>query len=207
MATPLTAGGNSRRILATLGVLGAIGALATVGTYSLFTDSVTAGPQAVTSGTVDVALGTAQPNRLTVGASNVVPGDSIQRAVDVTNAGNVAFASVSLDVTPSPLASLLFTDPQGLRIAVDSCPAGWVEAGTAPAYTYTCGAPVSILAATPLTGATSIPLTGAASLAVAGTDKLRVTLSLPVAAGNNLQNLSASVDYTFSATQRAGIAK
>lgn len=205
MAAPLTAGGNSRRILATLGVLGAIGALATVGTYSLFTDSVTAGPQTVTSGTVDVALGTAQPNRLTVGASNVVPGDSIQRAVDVTNAGNVAFASVNLDVAPS--ASVLFTDPQGLRIAVDSCPAGWVEGGTAPAYTYTCAAPVSILAATPLTGATSIPLTGAASLTPAGTDKLRVTLSLPIAAGNNLQNLSASVDYTFTATQRTGTAK
>jgi spore coat-associated protein N len=207
MATPLSAGGNSRRVLATLGVLGAIGALATVGTYSLFTDSVTAGPQTVTSGTLDVALGTGQPNRLTVGATNVAPGDTIQRAVDITNAGNVDFASLSL-TTNATTTSLLDTDTtNGLQMVVDKCSVAWTEAGTAPAYTYTCsGTATPVVATRPVVGA-SLPLGALASLTSGGTDRLRVTLTLPTTADNTFQGLSSTIQYTFNATQRTGVAK
>ena len=207
MQPRVSTGGNSRRILATLGVLGAIGARATVGTYSLFTDSVVAGPQTIASGTVDIALGSGQPNRLTVGATNVAPGDTIQRAVDITNAGTIDFASVSL-TTNATATSLLDTDAiNGLQMVVDKCSVAWTEAGIAPAYTYTCaGTTTSVVASRAVIGA-AVPLGALASLTASGTDRLRVTLTLPAAAGNTFQGLTSTVQYTFNATQRAATNK
>jgi hypothetical protein len=39
------------------------------------------------------------------------------------------------------------------------------------------------------------------------TDHLRVTLSLPSSAGNSLQGLTSTVQYSFTGTQRAGTDK
>lgn len=206
MAAPLTSGGNSRRIIATLGVLGAIGALATVGTYSLFTDSVTAGPQTVSSGTVDIALGSA--NRLTVGASGVAPGDSIQRAVDIVNNGSLDFASASLTTLAALPATALTTDTtNGLQMAVDKCSVPWTETPVGAGYTYACSGTISAVLASAPVIQSAVPLTGLAALTSGGTDHLRVTLSLPTGAGNTFQNLSSTISYQFDATQRAGTAK
>jgi predicted ribosomally synthesized peptide with SipW-like signal peptide len=201
-------GGNSRRILATLGVLGAIGALTTFGTYSLFTDSVVAGPQTIASGTVDIALGTAQPNRLTVGATNVAPGDTIQRAVDITNtAGGLDFASVSL-TTAATTSSLLDTDAtNGLQMVVDKCSAAWSETPVGAGFTYTCsGTTSSVIASRQVIGST-LPLGALASLTAGNTDHLRVTLTLPATANNTFQGKSSTIQYTFDATQRAATNK
>jgi predicted ribosomally synthesized peptide with SipW-like signal peptide len=201
MASPLIAGGNGRRVVATLGVLGAIGALATVGTYSLFTDSVVGGPQTVATGTVDIAFG--GTNTLATGATDVAPGDSMQRVVDLTNSGSIAFASVTLDVAATT-SSLLDTDTtDGLQMAIDSCSVPWTPSGAA----YTCGGTTTALVASRPVVGTGIALPGVAALAPAGTDRLRVTLSLPTTAGNSFQNLSSTLQYTFTATQRAGTAK
>jgi len=207
MASPVSVRGNSRRVLATLGVLGAIGALATAGSYSLFTDSVSAGPQTVASGTVDIALGTGQPNRLTVGASDVAPGDTIQRAVDITNAGTIGFASVSL-TTSATTTSVLDTDAtNGLQMAVDRCSVPWTEGGAAPAYTYACpGVRTIAVASRPVIGA-NLGLGALASLTPAGTDHLLVTLTLPTSADNTFQTQTSTIAYTFDAQQRAGTSR
>ncbi len=207
MASTVATSGNSRRVLATLGILGAVGALAAVGTYSLFTDSVTAGPQTVSSGTVDIALGSGQPNRLTVGASDVAPGDSIQRAVDITNAGSIGFASVTL-TTLATASSPLDTDTtNGLQMAVDKCSGPWTEGGTAPAYTYACpGVRTIVIASRPVIGG-SLGLGALASLTPAGTDHLLVTLALPATADNTFQSKTSTIQYTFDAQQRAGTSK
>src|SRR4051812_7051308 len=57
--------------------------------------------QSVASGTVGLAgIGTnAAGNRLTVGATNIAPGDPIQRAVPLTNPGPLALAGVVLTTT------------------------------------------------------------------------------------------------------------
>ncbi len=201
----VSTGGNSRRILATLGVLGAIGALATVGTYSLFTDSVAAGPQTVASGTVDIALGSV--NRLTVGASNVAPGDTIQRAVDITNAGSIDFASATL-TTNATATSLLDTDAtNGLQMVVDKCSVAWTETAVGAGFTYTCsGATSSVIASRAVIGS-ALPLGALASLTAGGTDRLRVTLTLPASADNTFQGKSSTIQYTFNATQRAAASK
>jgi spore coat-associated protein N len=193
------------KVFGSIAVLGVAASIAGLGTYASFTSSTSAS-QAISSGSVSIALGAAGPaNRLTVAASGLVPGDTVQRAVDLTSASTDPLGSVSLATSGTPNNALL-TDPNGLTVKIDKCSSAWTESGTAPAYTYTCGAPTSILAATAVGGTAS--LTGLAALASGtSTDHLLVTLSLPAAATNSVQNLSTSITYAFTGTQRTATSK
>jgi spore coat-associated protein N len=190
------------KVVTSVAILGAAAGVASLATFASFTSSTTAQAQSLTSGTVSITLGTA--NRLTVGATNLVPGDTIQRAVDITNngsAGTSSVGSVSLTTTASP-SSLLDTDTtNGLQMVVDKCSVAWTESG--PPYTYTCGGTTtSVLASRAVIGNT-IALSNMSSITAGNTDHLRVTLTLPAAAGNTLQGQSSTLSYVFTATQRA----
>jgi predicted ribosomally synthesized peptide with SipW-like signal peptide len=196
------------KILASLAALSAAGAVAGLGTFASFTSSTSAS-QSVSSGTVVVALGAtgASTNRLTVNATGIAPGDTIQRSVDLSNTGSIDFGSVTLTTSASP-TSLLDTDAtNGLQMAIDRCSTAWTEAGTAPAYTYTCSGTTSSVLATRAVIGTSLALTNLGSITAGATDKLRVTLTLPSAAGNTFQNLSSTISYAFTATQRTATNK
>jgi spore coat-associated protein N len=194
-----------RKLLLSLAALGSAGAIAGLGTYATFTSSTSAS-QSLSSGTVTIGLGAtgASTNRLTVGASNIAPGDTIQRSVDLINQGSLDLASVSL-TTSATTSSLLNTDTtNGLQMAIDRCSTAWTEAGTAPAYTYSCsGTTSTVLASTPVV-ASNLALANLSALTHGATDHLRVTLTLPSSAGNTLQNQSSVIQYTFTGTQRAG---
>jgi spore coat-associated protein N len=194
-----------RKLLLSLAALGSAGAIAGLGTYATFTSSTSAS-QSLSSGTVTIGLGAtgASTNRLTVGASNIAPGDTIQRSVDLINQGSLDLASVSL-TTSATTSSLLNTDTtNGLQMAIDRCSTAWTEAGTAPAYTYSCsGTTSTVLASTPVVGS-NLALANLSALTHGATDHLRVTLTLPSSAGNTLQNQSSVIQYTFTGTQRAG---
>lgn len=196
------------RVLATGAVVGASAAIAGLGTFGTFSSSTSA-TQAVSSGTVAIGLGAAGTanNRLTVGASNIAPGDTIQRQVALSDTGNIPLASIGLTTTASP-SSLLDTETtNGLQLQIQSCSAAWTEAGTAPAYTYTCsGTATTVLASRPVIGS-NIALPGLAALSPGGVDHLLVTLSLPSSATNAMQNQSSTITYTFLGTQRAGTAQ
>ena len=197
-----------KRLVASFAVLGAAASLAGLGTFATFTSSTSAS-QSIQSGTVSITLGATGPaNRLTIGASNVVPGDTIERAVDLINNGSASaddLSSIQLTTTASP-SSLLDTDAtNGLQMVIDACSVPWTEAG--PPFTYTCsGATSSVLASRAVIGA-NIALSNLTSLTTGSTDHLRVTLTLPSVAGNTLQGLSSSISYTFVGTQRAGTSK
>ena len=170
--------------------------------FATFTGTSTAS-QAVDSGTVSLSSinGNVAGNRLTVGASNIAAGDTIQRAVTMTNTGSIDLASITLD-TAASTTSLLDTDAtNGLQMTIDSCTVPWTE--SAFPYVYTCSGTVSsVLASSSVIGTgrtlNNLDLTNGA------TNNLRVTLSLPNAAGNTLQNQASVIDYTFTATQRNG---
>ncbi len=193
------------KVLTTAAVLGAVAAIAGLGTFGTFTSSTTA-TQTFTSGTVQIALGTAgsATNRLTVNAGNLVPGDTIERQVQLSNTGNVSLASIGLTTVASP-SSLLDTETtNGLQMTVQSCATAWTEAGTAPAYTYTCsGGATSVLASRAIIGA-NISLPGLNSLTGGGVDHLMFTISLPSAAPNTMQGLTSTITFTLLGTQRAG---
>jgi spore coat-associated protein N len=194
------------KVFGSLAVLGVAASIAGLGTFASFTSSTSAS-QAISSGTVSIGLGAAGPaNRLAVAASNLVPGDTVQRAVDLTSASSDPLGSVSLQTSASP-SNALTTDPNGLTAKVDKCSVAWTESGTAPAYTYTCsGTTTSILATTAVGNTTSLSSL-AALTSGSSTDHLLVTLTLPSAAGNSLQGLSTTITYAFTGTQRAATSK
>lgn len=195
---------TDRRILALLSILVIGASLIRIGTYATFTSTTNVQQTSIVSGTVSLSTpGAGATNRLTLGATNIVPGDTMQRVVDLTNNGNTSLASITLTTTASP-SSLLDTDTtNGLQIVVDKCSVAWTEAGTTPAYTYTCGGTTtSVLASRAVIGS-AIALSNLTATTPAATDHLRVTLTFPSTAGNTLQAQTSSITYSFNGTQRA----
>ena len=205
---PTAARSTAQKLLATVAVLGAAASIAGLGTYATWT-STTSQNQTISSGTVTIALGAtgAATNRLNVNASALAPGDTVQRSVDLTNSGTIDLASVTLTTT-APTSSLLDTDAtNGLQMVVDKCSVAWTEAGTAPAYTYTCGGTTSTVLASRAVIGSNLSLSNLVATTPAQTDHLRVTLTLPSGAPNTLQNQSSTISYAFTGTQRAATDK
>lgn len=188
---------RARKVLLSLAALGAAASIAGLGTFATFTSS-TSTSNTIASGTLSL---TTPFSRLGTGASPIAPGDTMQRAIDLSYSGTISFASATLTTSASP-SSLLDTDgTNGLQIAIDKCSQAWAEAG--PPYTYTCGGSTStVLASRALIGS-AVALSNL-TLTAGSTDHLRVTLTFPSGAGNTLQNQSSTVSYTFSGSQRAG---
>lgn len=192
------------KVFGSVAVLGVAASIAGLGTFASFTSSTSAS-QSISSGTVSIALGASGPaNRLSVAATNLVPGDTVQRAVDLTSNSSDPLGSVALQTSASP-SNALTTDSNGLTVKVDKCSVAWTESG--PPYTYTCGGTTSSVLTTTQAGNTSSLSNLAALSSGSSTDYLLVTLSLPSGAGNALQGLSTTITYTFNGTQRAATSK
>jgi spore coat-associated protein N len=192
----------TRKMLLSLALFVVAALVVGVGAFALFTDTQSVS-QSIGSGSVNL-----QPinvngvnNRLSVGATNVAAGDTIDRAVDLKNIGTIAVSGITLTTTATT-SSLLDTDTtNGLQMVIDRCSVAWTE--SAFPYTYTCsGTQTSALASRPVIGAT---LTLNGINVNANTDNyLRVHLTLPSTAGNTLQSQTSVVNYAFTATQRSG---
>lgn len=181
--------------------------LAGVGAFASFTSTASVS-QSITSGTVTIALGSTGTanNRLDVAATGVVPGDTIQRAVNVSNTGNQDFASISLTTTATT-SSLLDTDAtDGLHMVIERCSVAWTESGSAPAYTYTCSGTTSTVVSSRAIIGAGVTF-GNVLLTAGSTNNLRVTVTLPSTAGNSLQGLTSVISYAFTGTQRAATNK
>ncbi len=178
-------------------------AIAGVGTFASFTSSASQAIS-ITSGTVTIALGAtgASTNRLNVNASAIVPGDTMQRSADISVSGTSDIGSIKLTTTASP-STLLDTDTtDGLHIAIDKCSSAWTEAGTSPAFTYTCGGTTTTVLSSQAVIGANISLPGVSTTA-GSTTHLRVTLTLPATAGNTFEGLSSTITCAFTGSQRA----
>lgn len=186
-------------------VAGAAGA-AGLGTFGSFTSSTSASAT-VGSGTVAIAVGSdGAANRLSVPASGIVPGDTVSRAVTLSNTGNQALAGITLTSAATTSSKLDTDTTNGLQLSISSCTTPWVEAN-APKYTYTCnGTTKSVLAARPVVGS-NMALTNLGSLTAGASDNLVLTLTFPATADNTMQNQSSVIGFTFTGTQRAAAAQ
>ena len=190
--------------LATFG-LGAV--LAGTGALATWT-ATTSASNTLASGTVLIALGNtgASTNRLTVNATGLVPGDTVQRSFNLSNTGSQDLASVAITTTASP-SSLLDTDTtNGLQMVIDRCSVAWTESGSSPAFTYTCGGSTSTIVSSRPVIQSALTMSGLSALTAGGTDYLRLTLTFPSSAGSTFQGLSSTLSYSFLGTQRAGTA-
>lgn len=185
--------------------LGAV--VAGTGAFATWTANTSAS-NTLASGTVLIALGNtgASTNRLTVNASGLVPGDTVQRSFNLSNTGSQDLASVALTTTASP-SSLLDTDTtNGLQMVVDRCSVAWTESGSSPAFTYTCSGSTSTVISSRPVIQSALTMSGLSALTAGGTDYLRLTLTFPSSAGASFQGLSSTLTYSFLGTQRAGVA-
>lgn len=194
---------RQKKILLIIIAVGVIASLAELGTYATFTSTTNDTQGSISSGVVTLSIpspGTA--NRLTLGASDIVPGDTLQRVVDLSNSGNTDLASITLTTTASP-SSLLDTDTtNGLQMTIDKCSVPWTESGSSPAFTYSCsGTTSAVLASQPVIGST-MTLSNLATITAGSTDHLRVTLTFPSGATNSLQGQTSAITYSFDGTQR-----
>src|SRR2546423_14028939 len=93
---------TSRKVLLSAVAVAAAAGIAGLGSYAAFTSSTNAS-NVIASGTVTIGLGAtgAATNRLTVNASGLVPGDTIQRSVDLHNSGDQSPAAGTPNTTAS----------------------------------------------------------------------------------------------------------
>src|SRR5436305_1676844 len=112
---------TTTKLLTSIVVLAAAAGMAGLGTFATFTSSTSAS-QTIASGTVQIGAGTPGPaNRLTVNASDVAAGDTIQRAFDLSNSGSIDLASFSFSdgaSTPSMIDSEATND---IQLVIDTC--------------------------------------------------------------------------------------
>lgn len=204
-----TAGiGTTKKILLSLGAVGAATSVAGLGTFATFSDTES-GSTPIDSGIVAMTIGASgAANRLAVAATDLVPGDTVQRAVHLTVDPSTTStpASITLSTSAAP-SNLLTTDTEnGLQMAITACSVPWTESGSSPAFTYTCaGSESTVVASRPVAGS-DLALANLA-LAAGSTNHLRVTVTLPTTAGNSFQDLSTTVSYAFTANQRAATNK
>lgn len=124
-----------------------------------------------------------------INIANLVPGDTAQRVVHVTNGGNTGFTYAgAISATAS---TLLWTDTTfGLQASVYRC--------------NNCTTPANIVYSGALKNL-AVPASG--TIAPAGGDYLTFVFSLPVTAGNTFQSLTQDFTVTYTATQLAGTAR
>lgn len=210
---------TTRKILLSMGAIGAAASVAGLGTFASFTDTDNAS-LTVESGTVDIALGSVGANnRMSVSADGMVPGDTAQRRVKLTNpavGANQDLYSIVL-TTAATTSSVLDTDAtDGLHVKIEKCTGllGWLESVTTP-YTYTCdqtilgdnlGPRTTVVARRAIIGS-EIAMSSMSALTVGNTDDLVVTVDLPDSADNDFQGKTSTVQFTFTATQRNGTAQ
>lgn len=186
--------------LAALSAAAAVAGLATFGTFVATTQTSTA----VSAGNVTIALGAAGTagNRLTVAATGLVPGNTVSRAVTLSNTGDQGLTGVTLTTT-APTSSVLDTDAtNGLRLVIDACSVPWTESGTSPAFSYTCsGTATPVLASRRVIGA-NLALSNLRSTTAGGVDHLLVRMALPLASATTTQGRSSTIAFTFTGTAR-----
>lgn len=220
----------AKKLVASTALVGGALALEFGGAFAQFTDTATAGPQTISSGTIEVGVG--PTNDTATAAADIVPGDTVAREVDINSTTATAnAASITLQVKAT-VTSLLDTDgTNGLQLSIQACSQAWTR-HAGPPLTYTCGG---------AGGATTVDIGGNASTSVAaleaaaaaltplksltakGQDYLVFTLTLPAgapgnlsqmaacsgakggtAATENLEGCSSTLTYSLVATQRAG---
>ncbi len=206
MSSSISNLGNSptaRKVVGSLGVIGAAAAVAGMGTFGSFTDSTTPLNATVSSGTLSLDLNSLSGGTTIVPmtASGFVPGDSVSRAVQLANTGDLGFSSISM-ATTATTSSVLDTDKtNGLQMTVSSCPVKWTETVANGVSTYSCASPTT-LASGPAVGTAMLPTL--ASLNAKGTDQLLLTLSLPGTADNTFQGKTSALSVQFNGSQKTG---
>lgn len=200
-ATKTSRRSTSAKVLASVVLVAGAAGVAGLGTFGSFTSS-TAAEQQVSTGKVTLTSASQATRGFDVAATNMVPGDTVQRAVQLTRANDSeTFGSVKV-TTAGSTSNLLTTDAtNGLKLKMDLCSVAWTKAAS---NELTCSGTTTPLVAQRVVVGQNLDL-GAATTALNSAAKVanvRAELVLPTEAGNPFQGLSNTISFTFDATQR-----
>jgi len=166
----------------------------------------TVDPQTVTNGTLKLTMA-AKGTGFTQNITNLAPGDTVNRYVDLTNSGTLDGQALTLKVTGTGTTALTTDTTRGLKLTITEC-----VSGTWTTTTGTCTGTKTVLLAdkaiTDLNTATNL-ITG--SITATDVRGLQVSVKLPdqtetttngTLPTNTIQGLSTNLTYTFAETQR-----
>ena len=165
-----------KRIARSLLIIAAVAALAVGATSAVWTDSATVPDNAFTTGTLDIST---DPTSAMFTADDIYPGWSETQSLIVSNDGTIP---LKYDIAASKSAGddALYTSSKFLLKIGTTSGAGDIYNGTVSGLSN---------------------LSSMRTLAASANETIYFTVSLDSTAGNDLQNLSATVTFTFSATQ------
>ena len=180
--------GRPGRVVASIGLLAAAGALIALGLCAGFASASPLGR--VSHGAHRLSVG---PHALAA-VDALAPGDRAERTLELGYRGR--FARIVLRTTTRG-SSLLRSDPAGgIRLTIDRCAKRWTKRRGTKAYVCR-GKRWSVVKTVPLTGKHALRLNHLSRRA-GRTDHLRLTISLPLSAGNLLQGQTARVVYRLT---------
>lgn len=210
----------SNKLVGSLMAVGVSASMAGLGTYATFTDTEK-GSTAIDSGIVAMTIGAdnTSANRLSVAATKIVPGDTIQRAVNLTvdstttdTLATIKLKTEAKNALGTVHSSVLDTDTtNGLKMVIERCSVAWTETGTSAPFTYACGTggntgtKTTVLTSSPIIG--DRDLSSALGLTPGTTNYLVITATLPAEADNTFQNKASTITYAFTGTQRTATSK
>ena len=197
---------TSGKILASVALVGTAAAVAGMGTFGTFSGSTNAS-QDVSTDKVSISLGSTSPLQITA-AAGMLPGDSVERLITLTNDGSSDLASVALTTAlpAGAVQNILTSDTtNGLQLTIESCTQAWTVVANGP---DTCDVPAPATSAVVLPKrailGTDLALGNLAAKTTGQSDYLKITTSLPVNADNAFQDKTATINFTFTALQPAG---
>jgi hypothetical protein len=166
----------------------------------------TVDPQTVTNGTLKLTM-TTKGTGFTQAITNLAPGDTVNRYIDLTNNGTLDSQALTLKITGTGTTALTTDTTRGLKATITDC-----TSGTWTTTTGTCtGTKTVLLTDKPIADLTTATTLIPGTITATETHNLQVTVKLPdqtetttngTLPTNTIQGLSTNLTYTFAETQR-----
>ncbi len=197
---------TATKVIASVALVAGAASVAGMGTFGAFTDTTTA-DQAVKAGTIGIDA----PATIDDQIENLVPGDTVQRAFELTRDTNSEeFGSITLTSAVADYdGSAGFSAADAPVLSIAQCDTAWVK-GADNKLTCNGGEGVNVLVGHEYGKPKVLAQAVTDNLNADGaTSYLRLQLVFPntKAAQNHLQGKSATLKLKFDATQRAGEAR
>jgi hypothetical protein len=189
-----------RRLVATAGIVGlSVIALGSLSTGAFFTDQTSVDSADITTGSVKINTNPTTAATLDFAATNMAPGDSAYKKLQVLNDGSLALRYSADGSASAALGGQLEVTVYMLPTAATACTAGSVAALTPLFAPAPLGTGPTQLFGNPATGAD----TGDQVLSAGSQDGLCIVATLPTTTGNAFQDTTTTLSFHFDAEQTA----
>jgi spore coat-associated protein N len=162
------------------------------GAFAAFFDSASS-TVSVGAGEVEVEWSTSVSASLAVPIPSILPGQSIERLVELRNTGSISISDLQLVI-----AAATADNSDGLQLMISDCSVPW--SGTT---SFTCGGVETVVSADrPVRAVIALPTLGAHS--AGGSDFIRMSFRLPTSAPVGLQYSSTTVNFEILGNHDVG---